>query len=174
MTPTATGYNPNEEHALLYNGRAYALRDDLNVTSGGGYTSQPFVLVSYTDPNDNHPAIHAYKVLREQAPFTFNYTATAGTLLNPPMPLLVMPLPLESGVSKNIEITGTDIPPAPASPPMANTRASPSRTARASHGSSRTTQNQQVLTEARYGTAGVYNIVTRSFRRPSPPGHRSL
>jgi len=154
------GYNPNEEHALLYNGRAYALRDDFNITSGGGYTSQPFVLVAYTDPNDDRPAMHAYKVVREQVPFTFNYTSTAGTLLNPPMPLLVMPLPLENGASKNIEITGTDNPAGAGATGAVYTgftfqdRKGFTWVHRGPH------QNQQVLTEARYGTASTYNIVT--------------
>ena len=42
------GYNPNEEHALMAGGTAFALRDDLNITSGEDYSSNPFVLVSYT------------------------------------------------------------------------------------------------------------------------------
>ena len=37
--PTQPGYNPNEEHAVLLGGQVYALRDDLNVTNGAGYTS---------------------------------------------------------------------------------------------------------------------------------------
>jgi len=53
--PTKPGYNPNEEHAIMTGGAAYALRDDLNVTNVnpssalpfGGYSSAPFVLINY-------------------------------------------------------------------------------------------------------------------------------
>jgi hypothetical protein len=122
--PALPGYNPNEEHALALLGRAYALREDLNVTSGASYTSEPFALVTYTDPTDDRPAIHAYKVVREidanndrikdPGDILFDYPATAGTLLVKPYPLPLMPLPLEgSGVnrtSKDIEILGADNP----------------------------------------------------------------
>ncbi|MDB6033638.1 MAG: hypothetical protein JWM16_3976, partial [Verrucomicrobiales bacterium] len=42
------GVNPNEEHAIMQGGQAFALRDDLNVTNSSGFTSLPFVLLSYT------------------------------------------------------------------------------------------------------------------------------
>ena len=123
------GYNPNDEHAKLLGGRAYALREDLNVFApykaslvDGDYTSEPFVLVAYTDPSDDRPAIHAYRVLREidenedrikdDGDILFDYTATAGTLLVTPYPLPLLNLPLEGeGVdraSKNVEIMGAD------------------------------------------------------------------
>ena len=123
------GYNPNDEHAKLLGGRAYALREDLNVFApykapfaDGHYTSEPFVLVAYTDPDDDRPAIHAYRVLREidknkdsikdDGDILFDYTATAGTLLVTPYPLPLLNLPLEGeGVdraSKNVEIMGKD------------------------------------------------------------------
>jgi hypothetical protein len=89
-TSTEPGYNPNEEHAFMLGGRAYALREDLNTAS----TSQPFVLVAYTDPNDERPAIHAYKVNRSNVTWDFSYTATAGTLLVKPYPLPLMDEPL--------------------------------------------------------------------------------
>jgi hypothetical protein len=111
---TKPGYNPNEEHALAFDPRVYALREDLNVTNGTGYTSEPFVLVAYTDPSDKRPSIHAYKVLRTDATYNFDYTATAGTLLVAPYPLPLMPLPQvvsgESFTSKNLEIIGEDNP----------------------------------------------------------------
>lgn len=82
---TLPGYNPNEEHApSILGGRAYALRDDLNITSGAGYTSEPFLLLAYTDPSDNRPAMHAYEVVRSDADYDFDYEATAGTLLEIP------------------------------------------------------------------------------------------
>ena len=104
---TATGYNPNEEHAWMIGGRAYAMRDDLNIAvSGIPQQSQPFVLLTYTDPNDGRPSIHAYKVVREDATYTFNYNAVAGTLLNSPYPLPLMSLPFdEDGICLNEEVT---------------------------------------------------------------------
>jgi hypothetical protein len=111
---TQPGYNPNEEHALMLGGRAYALREDLNIQSGHDYTSLPFVLVSYTDAADDRPAIHAYEVLRTDASHDFNYTATAGTLLVKPHPLPLLPLALvgtgDARTGKDVEIIGSDLP----------------------------------------------------------------
>ena len=107
----AIGYNPNEEHAVMTGGVVYALRDDLNNTSAGSsYTSEKFVLLSYTSPTDGRPAMTAFKVLRENATYTFNYPVTAGTMLQPPMPLAVLPLALDPStkVSKNREATVTN------------------------------------------------------------------
>jgi hypothetical protein len=112
---TQPGFNPNEEHALMIAGRAYALRDDLNDTSASAslYTSEPFVLLAYTHPTDARPAMRAFKVLRElDLPGTandqmFNYGVTAGTMLQPPMPLPILPLPVNaSGDVVNAEVPG--------------------------------------------------------------------
>ena len=112
--PSAVGYNPNEEHSLPLAPRVYALRDDLNVTSGSGYTSEPFVLLSYTDQADGRPAIRAYKVIRSNATFDFDFVATAGTLLVKPYPLPLMPLPMVgTGIdrtSKDVELTFDNVP----------------------------------------------------------------
>ncbi|MBL9136266.1 MAG: hypothetical protein JNK85_10375 [Verrucomicrobiales bacterium] len=89
------GFNPNEEHALVQGGQAYALRDDLNITATDGYTSHPFVLLSYTEV-DGRPAIRPFKVLREkpEAGITFDYSREAGTILQPPMPLPLLEKPV--------------------------------------------------------------------------------
>jgi hypothetical protein len=102
----APGYNPNEEHAIMHGGRAYALRDDLNVTSGSSFTSGPFVLLQYTDSSDKRPAMRAFAVKREDEFSKFRYSVTAGTILQPPMPLPVMPLPIDpaGGLSRNLEV----------------------------------------------------------------------
>ena len=110
--PALPGYNPNEEHALLLAGRIYALRDDLNVLSAdAAYTSEPFALMGYTHPTDKRPAMLAFKVLRElDLPGTaddilFDYPVTAGTILQGPMPLPLLPLPaLSSGEVANTEV----------------------------------------------------------------------
>ena len=84
------GYNPNEEHALMLNGRAWALRDDLNLAS----SSEKFVLVDYTDA-DERPSMLVFAVLREKLldGYQFLYTAEAGKVLQAPMPLPLLPLP---------------------------------------------------------------------------------
>lgn len=104
--PAQIGYNPNEEHALLLSGRGYALRDDLNVITGPGFTSLPRVLIEYTDVTDGRPVMAAYEVLREDATHTFVYDITAGTIINSPMPLPKLPLPVDSvtRLSRNTEV----------------------------------------------------------------------
>ena len=105
------GYNPNEEHALMLNGRAYALRDDLNVigSNAATYTSEPAVLVAYTSPTDGRPAMHVFKVQRELSPAIFNYPIIAGAKVPAPMPIPLLPLALDpvSGLPKNTEVTLT-------------------------------------------------------------------
>ncbi|MEI6676592.1 MAG: hypothetical protein WCO57_15590, partial [Verrucomicrobiota bacterium] len=115
------GYNPNEEHAFMLSGRAYALREDLNVYTNSlvtqpaspnykaaNYTSEPYVLVAYTDVSDKRPSIHAYQVLRSNASCSFDYPATAGTLLVKPYPLPLMPLAMTgtgtARAAKDVEI----------------------------------------------------------------------
>jgi hypothetical protein len=111
---TKPGYNPNEEHAFMMNGspsRAYALRDDLNIQSGTSYTSEPYVLVAYTSATDQRPAMRAYQVVRSNATFSFDYTATAGTLLVKPYPLPLLPLAMTgtgmARTAKDLEILST-------------------------------------------------------------------
>ena len=86
---TLPGYNPNEEHALMQGGQAWALRDDLNITAAGpAYSSDPFVLLEYTE-SDGKLAIRPFKVRREkpEAGITFAYQKRAAQILQPPMPL---------------------------------------------------------------------------------------
>ena len=94
--PTQPGYNPNEEHALMLAGTAFALRDDLNITTSNGYSSDPFVLVDYMD-GDLRPSMIVFKVRREkpEAGILFDYIVEAGTLLQEPMPLPLLELPIE-------------------------------------------------------------------------------
>jgi hypothetical protein len=87
--PALPGYNPNEEHGLLISGNLYALRDDLNLAT----SSQPFVLLQYTDAGDNRPAMRVAKVVRATETYPLEYNKIAGTPLTPPMPLALLPLP---------------------------------------------------------------------------------
>jgi hypothetical protein len=94
--PLVAGLQPNEEHALMQGGQAYALRDDLNLTDTNNpalYSSAPYVLLAYTAA-DNRPAMHVFKVLREKGAVNFNYQVEAGARLQPPMPLPLLDLPL--------------------------------------------------------------------------------
>jgi hypothetical protein len=108
---TLPGFNPNEEHALMQGGQAFALRDDLNITSNinGEYSSHPFVLLAYTEA-DGRPAIRPFKVLREKPAegITFNYLKEAGAILQPPMPLPLLEKPLAPNLSgqppKNLNV----------------------------------------------------------------------
>ena len=118
--PTQPGYNPNEEHAVMLSGQAYALRDDLNVTKTnnwtlpfGGYSSAPFVLLQYTG-TDGRPTMTAYQVMRENpaAGQFFDYVVAAGTQLQAPMPLPLMELPLARNTNYPTGFTNYDAPPA--------------------------------------------------------------
>lgn len=106
------GYNPNEEHAMLLGGRAYALRDDLNVTSGAGYSSEPYVLVAHSVAGKG--AMNVFRVVRDEAPKLFSYTLNAGTIVPPPMPIPLLPLALDAtGKVKNTEVAGSSNDPKP-------------------------------------------------------------
>jgi hypothetical protein len=106
------GYNPNEEHAIMSAGTAYATRDDLNLTNvGDSYSSAPFVLLQYL-AEDGRPAMSVFKVLREKpsAGWVFDYITEAGRLIEPPMPLPLLAKPVEgsgdNAVNYNTEPTG--------------------------------------------------------------------
>ncbi|MEI6341389.1 MAG: LamG domain-containing protein [Verrucomicrobiota bacterium] len=111
------GYNPNEEHALMSGGTAFATRDDLNITTGDEPSSEPFVLLSYK-ATDGRPAMSVFKVLREkpEAGYVFDYVTSAGTLLQPPPPLGFLRKPTEGegmyAVNYNVEVPheGADLP----------------------------------------------------------------
>lgn len=106
--PAQIGYNPNEEHALLIGSTAYAMRDDLNIVEGTGFSSLPRVLIEYTDPTDKRPAMWVYEVLREDGLHKLSYPVTAGTRMDAimPAPLGILPLPADpvTGVVRNIEV----------------------------------------------------------------------
>lgn len=111
------GFNPNDEHALMLSGRAFALRDDLATPQ----TSEPFVLVSYTE-SDGRPAIRPFLVIREEITETsiiqFTYEVEAGRVLQAPMPLPLLPPVMIDSVPANREImpAAEDTPPNAAHP----------------------------------------------------------
>ena len=109
--PALPGYNPNEEHAIMSGGTAYATRDDLNITNGAGYSSLPFVLLQY-GAADGRPEMSTFKVLREKPSvgWVFDYITEAGRLLQAPMPLPLLAPPVEgsgdNAISYNTEPIG--------------------------------------------------------------------
>ncbi len=107
--PTLAGFNPNEEHAMLFpssSGQAvFALRNDLNSIKE---YSEPFVLLKYKNPVNQEWAHRVYQVYTEEPPYSFSYTGTAGTEINPPYPLSALPLSLDNYVSAGEYITRRD------------------------------------------------------------------
>ncbi len=104
------GFNPNEEHALIApfgGGKAlFALRNDLNDTdlNSPTYTSEPYALLVYRDPNDldvfgvPRTKTKPFAVLATDGVFTFGpwphvsgdddpYEGSAGAFIQPPYPL---------------------------------------------------------------------------------------
>jgi hypothetical protein len=86
--PTQDGYNPNEEHALILGGVAYALRNDLNTSN----SSAPFVLVDYLDADTGQPAMQVFSVVTTNLEYRFERDLNAGLPILPLMPLGAMPL----------------------------------------------------------------------------------
>jgi hypothetical protein len=103
------GYNPNEEHGLLIDGNVFALRDDLNLAT----SSEPFVLLQYTDAEDKRPAMRVARVVRATETYPLVYNKIAGTPLTPPMPLALLPLPKKADKSvrnEEVEVTKDTLP----------------------------------------------------------------
>lgn len=93
--PALAGYNPNEEHAIMSGGAAFATRDDLNLTNNADYSSAPFVLLEY-QAEDGRPKIQPFHVVREQPSrgYVFDYVVPAGQILQPPPPLMFLGKPV--------------------------------------------------------------------------------
>ena len=86
--PAQAGFNPNDEHALRRPFGAaegvFPLRDDL----GTPMTSEPYVLIRYRDVNAGGQwRMKVWRVVAEEAPFSFDYSARAGLLIQVPFPI---------------------------------------------------------------------------------------
>ncbi len=93
--PTQAGFNPNEEHALVTGGTGtavlYALRNDLNALYKN--LSLPYVLLRYQDANNNNQwTLRVFLVVATTPTIPFVYSGTAGTEIQPPLPLSVLQL----------------------------------------------------------------------------------
>ncbi len=107
--PGWAGFNPNEEHAMILPGSvaeaAYALRNDLNDVRK---YSKPYVLLKYRHPVDGLWRHRVYQVITEQRPFLFDYPATAGTEIQPPYPLSILPVAPANYISAGHELALED------------------------------------------------------------------
>lgn len=87
--PELSGFNPNEEHALIESAATgsaqviFALRNDLNRPE----TSRPYVLLKYRDPVTNQWAIEVFKVVANEASPPFIGKTVSGALIQPPYPI---------------------------------------------------------------------------------------
>ncbi|PLX99800.1 MAG: hypothetical protein C0622_09865 [Desulfuromonas sp.] len=99
--PQLTGFNPNEEHALLTGDTLYALRNDLNVSNN---KSASYVLLKYFDTVASEWAMDVYQVAR---PESFVYEVEAGQPIVPPLPGSFQ-VPPKSGIKKiaDVEVGG--------------------------------------------------------------------
>jgi len=89
------GFNPNDEHALVLDGKIFAMRDDLYTPA----TSQPYVLMKYKEqPANGWWRFRVFAVVREEDPYYFHkwqgytvledpYKQYAGLKVQPPLPL---------------------------------------------------------------------------------------
>lgn len=86
--PYLSGYNPNEEHALIgpsSSGEAlYALRNDLNA---GLNVSEPYALLKFRNPGNSKWAMRTYKVNFDGDP---TFDGVAGNAVQPPLPISLM------------------------------------------------------------------------------------
>ena len=79
-----SGFNPNEEHALIDKNLLYALRRDLN--SIDNY-SKPYVLLKYFDDTAQEWKMDVCDVVRP----SFSYEIAVGSRINPPFPPSFIP-----------------------------------------------------------------------------------
>jgi hypothetical protein len=110
--PDIAGYNPNEEHALLQDETAFALRNDLNSviqSADSERGSEPYVLVKYQDAaNDDQWAFEVLAVESSTTAEPFGpvdgnqrYRHTAGLLLQLPQPLTRMGVCAENRITQD-------------------------------------------------------------------------
>ena len=83
---TQVGFNPNEEHALIFGNSVYAIRNDLNKAALSD-SSAPLVLVEYTDGDTGEASMVAYAVVATNSQYGFNYPVTVPNLIEPMAPL---------------------------------------------------------------------------------------
>lgn len=84
--PTAAGYNPNEEHALVLGEEVFAFRNDYNSTNNVTYTSEPFALIE-TTVADGKKSMAIFKVVMENELYRFRQHLDAGLMLQALSPL---------------------------------------------------------------------------------------
>jgi len=90
--PAKPGFNPNDEHVLRKPwgvGEAmFPLRDDLGTPD----TSEPYILMKYQNPNNGlRGRIKVFKVVATNDDYSLTAWLKAGSLLQPPFPLVLLP-----------------------------------------------------------------------------------
>jgi hypothetical protein len=88
-----SGFNPNEEHAVITGDTLYALRDDLNPIRN---ESKPYLLLKYYDGSAQEWKMDVYKVER---PASFTYSVDAGSPIVAPLPASFQ-VPPQSGIKQ--------------------------------------------------------------------------
>lgn len=105
----APGYNPNDEHAFMAPSATgsgveavFALRADFGdgLPDVEDAASDPYVLVKYFDTGNQEWAFRIYRVEATGAGFSrFRFDGTAGTTVEPPYPVRLLPACTESFVT---------------------------------------------------------------------------
>ncbi|MBN2507354.1 MAG: carboxypeptidase regulatory-like domain-containing protein [Verrucomicrobia bacterium] len=87
------GFNPNEEHAAIVEGKVTALRDDLNRPPPDGLgLSQPYVLMKYQDAFTGEWRMKVFAVIHQTPEHPFLYPQQAAREIQPPFPLNLLSL----------------------------------------------------------------------------------
>jgi len=86
---TRPGFNPNEEHAGIFEDKVTALRNDLN---GILDVSQPYTLLKYRNPFSGDWQMKVFAVVAQDAEHPFRYPQQAAQEIQPPFPLHLLNL----------------------------------------------------------------------------------
>lgn len=95
--PTVPGFNPNDEHALITQANGvpgsavFALRSDLGSDPVTG--SLPYVMMKHRGSAGTNWSYRMFQVFAQTNNVTFNYPLVAGSLIQPPYPLLAIDQP---------------------------------------------------------------------------------
>ncbi len=87
--PHSPGFNPNEEHAAIFDNKVTALRDDLNSLLN---YSRPFTLLKYQNPFTGEWQMKVFAVTNSGLDHPFRYPQQAAQEIQPPFPLNLLSL----------------------------------------------------------------------------------
>ena len=80
------GFNPNEEHAAIFENKVTALRDDLNIGESDHNLglSKPYVLMKYQNPFTDQWQMKVFWVTNQTPEHPFVYPQQAAQEIQPP------------------------------------------------------------------------------------------